>query len=106
MTTPKERPIILSSPMIERTQARTQARTKTQTRRVMKEPWKIRLPLTVRGDWPFQGTWATPGIYEAHHDRYGAVSVKALEALVPPKEIKADGTSENNEDGGSDDIAF
>lgn len=73
MNTPKERPIIMQA---ESVRAILEGR-KSQTRRVMSEPWKIRLPLTVRGDWPFQGTWAAPGIYEAHHNQYGAVSVKA-----------------------------
>lgn len=71
--TPKSRPLICTPASV----AVILARRKTQTRRIMKEPWKIELLHTVRGDGPWHATRADPGIYEAEHNRNGAVSVQA-----------------------------
>lgn len=75
----KERPIIFTA---ESVQGILRGR-KTQTRRLMKEPWwRIRLLGSVRADFPFGRTLsfggrraAPAGIYDAHHNPFGAVSV-------------------------------
>lgn len=69
----KERPIIMGT---ESVQGILDGR-KTHTRRVMKEPWRVYLPQAVRGDGPLSATRAEPGLYDAEHNRNGAVSVKA-----------------------------
>ncbi|MDP2730301.1 MAG: hypothetical protein Q8O55_07455 [Dehalococcoidales bacterium] len=38
---------------------------------------KVRLPKTVRGDFPFNQTKAEPGVYDAYINPHGAVSVMA-----------------------------
>jgi hypothetical protein len=69
----RERPIIFTAESVRAILDGT----KTQTRRVMREPWKVQLPHPVHGDGPFRDTRANAGIYIAHHNRYGAVSVEA-----------------------------
>lgn len=74
------KPILFSRQMIQAIQARR----KTMTRRVMKEPWKIKLLKRVQADFPFlaPGCWANPGIYEAQHNDHGAVSITTPGGLL------------------------
>src|SRR5689334_11682509 len=49
---------------------------KTQTRRVMKEPWRVRLTRDERGDGPWRAFKAKAGEHVAEHNPHGAVSVR------------------------------
>lgn len=45
-------------------------------------PATIRIPRTVRGDFPFNGTHVKPGDYPCECNHYGAVSVTATDGSL------------------------
>lgn len=54
-------------------------------------PARIRLPATVRGDFPFNGTVAEDGEYDCQCNQWGAVSVLANDGTllgIKPKEFE------------------